>query len=77
MYVKQDLVPMITIKNILRLEIIVTILENIEVLLMISAKETPVIFHNVSIYDYHFINKELAKEFEGKFECLGENKRNT
>ena len=36
-YVKKDLVPMITIKNIIRLEIIVTILENIEVLLMISA----------------------------------------
>ena len=36
-YVKKDLVPTITIKNIIRLEIIVTILENIEVLLMISA----------------------------------------
>ena len=33
---KKDLVPTITIKNIIRLEIIVTILENIEVLLMIS-----------------------------------------
>ena len=30
-------------------------------------------FHNGSIYDYHFINKELVKEFEGNFECLGEN----
>ena len=36
-YVKKDLVPTITIKNIIRLEIIVTILGNIEVLLMISA----------------------------------------
>ena len=36
-YVKTDLVPTITIKNIIRLEIIVIILENIEVLLMISA----------------------------------------
>ena len=36
-YVKKDLVPTITIKNITRLEIIVTILGNIEVLLMISA----------------------------------------
>ena len=35
-YVKKDLVLMIAIKNIRRLEIIVTILENIEVLLMIS-----------------------------------------
>ena len=30
-------------------------------------------FHNGSTYDYHFIIKELAKEFKGKFECLGEN----
>ena len=29
--------------------------------------------HNGSIYYYHFIMKELAKEFEGNFECLGEN----
>ena len=36
-YVKNDLVLMIAIKNITRLEIIVTILENIEVLLMIIA----------------------------------------
>ena len=34
---KKDLVLTITIKNIIRLEIIVAILENIEVLLMISA----------------------------------------
>ena len=36
-------------------------------------KEIPVVFHNGSTYDYHFIMKELAKEFEGNFECLGEN----
>ena len=35
-------------------------------------KEIPVVFHNGSTYDYHFIIKELAKEFEGNFECLGE-----
>ena len=35
--------------------------------------EIPVVFHNGSKYDYHFIIKELANEFEGKFECLGEN----
>ena len=29
--------------------------------------------HNGSTYDYHFIIKELACEFEGNFECLGEN----
>ena len=33
-----------------------------------------VVFHNSSNYDYHFIIKELANEFEGQFECLGENK---
>ena len=30
-------------------------------------------FHNGSTYDYHLIIKKLAKEFEGQFECLGEN----
>ena len=36
-------------------------------------KEIPIIFHNGSTYDYHFIIRELVKEFEGNFECLGEN----
>ena len=36
--------------------------------------EIPVVFHNGSNYDYHFIIKELANEFEGQFECLGKNK---
>ena len=36
-------------------------------------KNIPVIFHNGSTYDYHFIIKELANEFDGNFECLGEN----
>ena len=36
-------------------------------------KEIPVVFHNGSTYDYHFIIKDLAEEFEGEFECLGEN----
>ena len=35
-------------------------------------KEIPVVFHNGSIYDYHFIIKELAEKFGGEFECLGE-----
>ena len=34
----------------------------------------PVVFHNGANYDYHFIIKELANEFEGQFEYLGENK---
>ena len=37
------------------------------------SKETPIVFHNGSTYDYHFIIKELVKEFDGNFECLGEN----
>ena len=36
-------------------------------------KEIPVVFHNGFTYDYHFIIKELVKEFGGNFECLGEN----
>ena len=36
-------------------------------------KEIPIVFHNGSTYDYHFIIKEMGKEFEGNFECLGEN----
>ena len=36
-------------------------------------KEIPIIFHNSSTYDYHFIISELVKEFEGNFECFGEN----
>ena len=35
--------------------------------------EIPIIFHNGSTFDYHFIIRELVKEFEGTFECLGEN----
>ena len=32
-----------------------------------------IVFHNGSNYDYHFITKVLANEFEGQVECLGEN----
>ena len=35
--------------------------------------EVPVVFHEGSNYDCHFIIKELANELEGLFECLGEN----
>ena len=31
-------------------------------------REVPVVFHNGSTYDYHFIIKELVKEFDGNFE---------
>ena len=37
-------------------------------------KEIPIISHNGSNYDYHFIIKEFAKEFKAQdFNCLGEN----
>ena len=36
-------------------------------------RQISVVFHNGSTYDYHFIIKELAKEFQGNFECLEEN----
>ena len=39
-----------------------------------TPREIPVLFHNDSSYDYHFVIKELAEEFEGDSECLGENK---
>ena len=38
-----------------------------------TVKEIPVLFHNGSVYDYHFIIKYLTREFKGSFECLGEN----
>ena len=34
-----------------------------------TPKEIPIVFHNGSTYDYHFIIKELVKEFD----CLGVN----
>ena len=36
-------------------------------------KEIPVVFHNGSTYDYHFIIKQLVKKVKGNFDCLGEN----
>ena len=36
-------------------------------------REIPIVFHNVSTYDYDFIIKQLVKEFKGHFDCLGEN----
>ena len=38
-----------------------------------TPKEISVVFHNGSIYDYHFIIKQLAKKIDDQFECLGEN----
>ena len=43
-------------------------------LLYNTPRKIPVVFDNGSSYGYHFIIKRLAEEFEGDFECLGENK---
>ena len=39
-----------------------------------TPREIPLAFHNGSNYDCYFKIKGLAEEFEGEFECLGENK---
>ena len=36
-------------------------------------REIPVVLHNGSTYDYHFIINGLAKQFEVNMECIGEN----
>ena len=38
-----------------------------------TPNETSTVFHNGSTYDYHFIIKQLAKEFDGQLQCLREN----
>ena len=38
-----------------------------------APKEIPVVFHAGCNYHFHFIIKELAKEFKIQFEFLGEN----
>ena len=36
-------------------------------------RKITIVFHNESNYDYHFIIKELVKDFERQFTCLEEN----
>ena len=38
-----------------------------------TQKYIPVVLHESSTYDYHFIIKEIVKRFDGQFECLGKN----
>ena len=47
--------------------------QSISNLRYITPKETPIIFHNGSTYDHHFMINQLAKEFDGQLECLGKN----
>ena len=37
-----------------------------------APKVISIVFHFGSIYEYHFIIKELAEKSEGQFNCLGE-----
>ena len=37
------------------------------------SKVIPVVFHNGSAYDNHFVVRQLAKDFKGSFNCIGEN----
>ena len=39
-------------------------------------REIPVVFHNGSRYDYHFIIEQIAKDFKDRFDCLGEIQKN-
>ena len=39
-----------------------------------TPKKIPIVFHNGSTYDYHFVIKNLAEEFKSDFECLEENR---
>ena len=86
-YAKEDF-AMVKIKKanlnvIIKSDIIVTELENLEELLIVISiyntkylKKIPIVFHNGSTYDYHFLIKQLAEDFKGQFECLGENTEN-
>ena len=76
----------VKIKNIVKLEIIVIIQVNIEVLHIIYVIQTiaylnklPLFFTMdlTMIFNYHFIMKELVEEFESQFNCLGGILKNT
>ena len=80
-YAKKSFVWIKMIKIILiekRLKIIVIIQENLEELRRKCnlnykvQKEIPIIIHNAS-YDTHFILNQLAIEFKGEFNCIGDN----
>ena len=66
------------LRNCIKLGIIVIIQENTAAhsnwnLNYKIPKEIPVVFHNGSTYDFHFIIRQLAREFKVYFHCLGEN----
>ena len=65
---------LVLIKNILNLEIIVITQENLEEPIIIIAIED--IKYQKKFIQYfitvHFIIKQLTKDFNGEFDCLGE-----
>ena len=74
-YARKDLVLMMIIKSIIKSlsphrKIAAHSICNLRYK---TPKEIPVVFHNGSTYDYHFLIKQLAKQFEGQFKCLEEN----
>ena len=81
-FVKRNLTINIwNIKNIVKLEIIVIIQGNIEMLRIVHSicnlnysvpKKIPIVFHNGSNYDYHIVIKELAEKFKKHLTCLRE-----
>ena len=78
-FVKENLkINIWKIKDIVKLEIIVIIQGNIEELHIVYnikysvPKKIPVVFHNGSNYDYHFIIKELPEEFKEQLKELQE-----
>ena len=38
-----------------------------------TQREIPVVIHNGSNYDFHFLINELAKKFRANMKCIGEN----
>ena len=75
---------LLKIKNIIKVEIIVIIQMDIKVLHVVYvtlkysiSKETTLLFHNTSNYDYHFIIKEVAEEFEENLLVLEKILKNT
>ena len=79
-YVKKSFARIKIIKKNLnkskKSEIIVIIQGNAHSICNLNYKittEIPVVFHNGSTYDYHFIIKQLAKKFKGNFDFFGGN----
>ena len=60
----------------MKMQISVTFVNKNLKIIIVYLKKITIAFHNGSGYDYHFIIKELAEEFEKQF-TLGETLKNT